>query len=440
MGREAVATARALGDRALIAAAASALCLGETVAGRIAVARELHEEARAEVDRLTDAELAPRLEALYYLAWAETYLERYDEAIAHFERGMEITRATGDGRLLVPMMLGKNFPFEMQGRLAEATECCERALEAARLAASPHELYRALFELGWTLYYAGDLDGAIAAFEESLEFDRRLAGGTIPNGGGGPGWGLGVAWFDAGDVERGRKILLELVGEDVARTMPVERCFDWESLTLVELAVGQTEAADAYARRAEEDAAQLGLQLPAALAGRARAAVLLAGGEPAEAARVAARSAEAAAAVGAQLHAAFSRSLQGRALAAAGLRQEAIAVLREAERELDACGSLRVRDETRRELRRLGARAESRGPAAAGDSGLASLTKRELEIATLATDRKTNREIAAALYLSGKTVESHMRNIFHKLGVSSRVEVARAVEHQRRELEGAQRT
>ncbi len=29
--------------------------------------------------------------------------------------------------------------------------------------------------------------------------------------------------------------------------MPVERCFDWESLTLVELAVGNTEAADTYA-------------------------------------------------------------------------------------------------------------------------------------------------------------------------------------------------
>jgi DNA-binding NarL/FixJ family response regulator len=439
MGRDAVATARALGDRALIAAAASALCLGETVAGHIAIARELREEARAEVDGLTDAELAPRLEALYYLGWAETYLERYDEAVAHLERGMEITRATGDGRLLVPMLLGKNYPFEMQGRLAEATECCQRALEAARLAASPHQLYRALFEQGWTLYFAGDLDGAIAAFEESLQFDRRLAGGTIPNGGGGPGWGLGVAWFDAGDVDRGRKILLELVGEDVARTMPVERCFDWESLTLVELAAGQTEAADAYARRAEEDAVRLGLQLPAALAGRARAAVLLAGGKPTEAAREAARSAEAAAAVGAQLHAALSRSLQGRALTAAGVRDEAIVVLRQAEHELDECGSLRVRDETRRELRRLGARAETRGQAAAGGSGLASLTKRELEIATLATDRKTNREIAAELFLSGKTVESHMRNIFTKLGVSSRVEVARAVEQQRRELEAAQR-
>ena len=91
----------------------------------------------------------------------------------------------------------------------------------------------------------------------------------------------------------------------------------------------------------------------------------------------------------------------------------------------------------RRELRRLGARAEARGPATSDESGVASLTKRELEIALLVTDRKTNREIAAELFLSGKTVESHLRHIFNKLGVSSRVEVARTVEHDRREHEAA---
>ena len=92
---------------------------------------------------------------------------------------------------------------------------------------------------------------------------------------------------------------------------------------------------------------------------------------------------------------------------------------------------MRVRDETRRELRKLGARAEPRGPAAAEECGVGALTKRELEIATLATDRLTNREIAAALFLSEKTVESHLRHIFRKLGVSSRVEVARAIERDR---------
>jgi HPt (histidine-containing phosphotransfer) domain-containing protein len=164
--------------------------------------------------------------------------------------------------------------------------------------------------------------------------------------------------------------------------MPVERCFDWESLTLVELAAGDVEAADTHARRAEADAAQLGLRLPAALAGRARAAVLLARGDPVEAARVAHESADAADAVGAKLQAAFSRSLEGRALAAAGERLQAVGVLRQAEQDLDACGSVRVRDEMRRELRRLGARAEPRGPAAS-EQRVGALSRREREIADL---------------------------------------------------------
>ena len=437
MGGQALATARAVGDSALVAAAAAALCLGETVSGRIEDARGHRLEALEEIARLSDAELASRLEALFHLAWAETYLECYDDAVAHAERGIALARAFGEGRLVVPLTLAKNFPFEMQGRLSEARECCETALEAARLSASPHELYRVLFELGWTLYYAGDLDGAIAAHEESSRMDPRLAGGTIPNGGGGPGWGLGAAWVEAGEVERGRKLLLALVGEDGARTMPVERCFDWETLTLASLALGDVGEADAFACRAEEDAGRLPLRLPTALAARARAAVLLAQDEPLEAARLARASAEDAGAIGARLQAAFSRGLEGRALVAAGERRQATAVLREAEQELDACGSMRVRDEMRRELRRLGARAEPRGPAAAGDSGVAALTKRELEIAGLVTDRMTNREIAAALFLSDKTVESHIRNVFHKLGVSSRVEIARAIERDRRERDGA---
>jgi DNA-binding CsgD family transcriptional regulator len=67
----------------------------------------------------------------------------------------------------------------------------------------------------------------------------------------------------------------------------------------------------------------------------------------------------------------------------------------------------------------------------AGDlkqTGVATLTARELEIARLIVDRKTNPEIAGELYLSLKTVETHIRNMFRKLDASSRVEIARAVE------------
>ena len=58
---------------------------------------------------------------------------------------------------------------------------------------------------------------------------------------------------------------------------------------------------------------------------------------------------------------------------------------------------MRVRDELRRELRKLGARAETRGPATGEDSGVGSLTGRELEIAQLATERKTNRRSRGAV-------------------------------------------
>jgi DNA-binding NarL/FixJ family response regulator len=112
-----------------------------------------------------------------------------------------------------------------------------------------------------------------------------------------------------------------------------------------------------------------------------------------------------------------------------------VTALREAERTLDECGSTRARDELRRELRRLGARTEKRGPATEEESGVAALTKREREIADLVHDRRTNREIAATLFLSDKTVESHLRNIFIKLSVSSRVDVARAID---REQQAAQ--
>jgi DNA-binding NarL/FixJ family response regulator len=57
-----------------------------------------------------------------------------------------------------------------------------------------------------------------------------------------------------------------------------------------------------------------------------------------------------------------------------------------------------------------------------------SLTGRELELARLVVDRKTNRQIAAELFLSQKTVETHLSNIFRKLDISSRVELARTVE------------
>ena len=158
-------------------------------------------------------------------------------------------------------------------------------------------------------------------------------------------------------------------------------------------------------------------------------AVLLARATPAPALRARARVRRAAASARARpVEAARSRVLAGRGAAAAGDATRRSAAARGRARASTSCGALRDRAEARRELRRLGARREPRGRPARADGGLGSLSRREREVADLVTERKTNQEVAAELFLSEKTVESHLRNIFAKLGVSSRVEVARAVE------------
>jgi DNA-binding NarL/FixJ family response regulator len=152
-----------------------------------------------------------------------------------------------------------------------------------------------------------------------------------------------------------------------------------------------------------------------AVVGVAWSAVLLAQGRAPEAVE-AAREALGAA----PFTAARARLAEGRALAAAGDRRAAVEALTAAESALDGFGAIRRRDEAVRELRRLGhrvlrpAREPAHGP----------LTARELEIAELVAAGRTNKEIAEQLVLSPRTIEAHLRNIYGKLGVRSRVELA----------------
>ena len=77
-------------------------------------------------------------------------------------------------------------------------------------------------------------------------------------------------------------------------------------------------------------------------------------------------------------------------------------------------------ERARAELRRIGGRAPTDG----------ALTHAEWRVAELVGRGRTNREVAGELYLSGKTVESHLRSVYRKLGIRSRTELARRIADQ----------
>jgi DNA-binding CsgD family transcriptional regulator len=202
-----------------------------------------------------------------------------------------------------------------------------------------------------------------------------------------------------------------------------------EVLTRSRLSLGRRDEARRTAALAAAAAAAVDLPMPTAWACRAAAAVAVDAAEPAVGAQRALAAAAAAERAGAVIEAALSRTLAGQALARAGSHGPAAVELERAAADLDACGALRHRDAAERELRKLGRHIHRRSRRGTGDgTGMASLTERELQLARLVVDRRTNREIATELFLSRKTVETHLRHIFRKLDVSSRVELARAVE------------
>jgi len=161
------------------------------------------------------------------------------------------------------------------------------------------------------------------------------------------------------------------------------------------------------------------------MADRAESAIALAAGNPEEAAGHALAAAGLADEIAAPVHAAACRMLAGRALVAARRPDEAARELERAAADFESLGASRYREQAEAELRAFG-RDRARRLRSDG-SGVGRLTERELEVAQLVLDRCTNREIAERLFLSLKTVETHIHNIFNKLGVDSRVEVARAL-------------
>ena len=184
------------------------------------------------------------------------------------------------------------------------------------------------------------------------------------------------------------------------------------------LAVGDVPAAHAAADELTTVAAALDAPLLRAVAAQAAGAVLLAEGDARAAVEALRRAWMAWQALEAPYEAARVRVLLGLAYRALGDRDTAAMELDAARWVFRQLGALP-------DVLRVEALVRDAAPKAAG-----GLTAREVEVLRLVAAGKTNRAIAADLFLSERTVDRHVSNIFAKLGLSSRAAAtAYAVEH-----------
>ena len=114
------------------------------------------------------------------------------------------------------------------------------------------------------------------------------------------------------------------------------------------------------------------------------------------------------------------RKMLAKVLTEMGDREGAMRELRHVHDIFARLGADRELTATRDQLRELGARPPARAPTA----GVGGLTGREVDIARLVSERKSNKEIGRLLGISARTVSTHLSNIFAKLSVSSRGELA----------------
>jgi ATP/maltotriose-dependent transcriptional regulator MalT len=422
----AVRAAAMIGDPALTATALAVDAAGAALGGRGEVARRKRHAAALAVDALSDDQLIDRLDAPAYLALSEIFLDRYEDAGRHARRGLRLARESGSGELVSMMTANLGTSLWMSGRSAEAVELFEAAVESARLVQNTSDLVWTLFNSAYASFTAGDVELAFVKAEESWELAQTLEPGPISAT---SACALASVLLEQGQAARAAELFVTGAGGEELRMLGGSfRGKYLHALTRARLAAGRLANAERSAAAAEACGAEVDLPVAQAMAQLARAEVELAGGDPAAAGRQAAAAAAKLEGAGDVFDATRARVFAGRALAAAGQIDAAAVELERAARAFAEFGADRYRAEAERELRKLGRTVYRRSGAGTASDGVASLTERELQLALLVVDRKTNPQIAAELFLSQKTVESHLRNIFRKVGVANRVELARAVE------------
>lgn len=220
--------------------------------------------------------------------------------------------------------------------------------------------------------------------------------------------------------------ILEVAGPELERLPATSSTTPLLALVRAALAAERFEDAARWSGWLGRVAEHLPLPATALRAARASALVDLARGQPGDAAATADAAAAQAAASQLPEDELDARLIAGRARIAAGDRDGGLSELQRVAVAAGRAGAGALRDAAARELRRAGTRvaAEARRAADGRSGGADGLTARERDVAELVARGRTNREVAAALFLSEKTVENNLSRIYAKLGVRSRSDLA----------------
>lgn len=346
------------------------------------------------------------------------------------------------------------------GRTTDAIVDVQTAIRSGHISNSVHQRPRAHLHLAQLLQEAGDLDlatthirtaASLVADERHRWLEAQVHGAAAMLAALRGEWdeaereadaamaeaeevatfeAVYAAWFARGALARARGddermvegVHLLLGDADIATvvgglTMMTSLAW-WPPLIHAYIDTGDIDAAVVHLELMERAAAARHLDLTARVLGL-RARIAAAQGRPDEALALFAASLTGRGPDDPVVDRGVTLRAYGQLLAARGARREAVDQLRAAHELFAALGAEPYRQRVQEDLDRIGIHA-----APTDDRSPFSLTEREQDVASLVATGMTNKEVAAELYVSSKAVEYHLRNIYGKLGISSRRELA----------------